>query len=316
MHTINIGVDVGNYDVKTQNTIVPSGYASSAIKPLLADEYLYYNGMYYYASAERLAVIADKTVNDQCIILSLIAIAKEILYVLQNDKNVKDIQKAITDVKEIKLGIGLPPGQLNALADRTIKAYEDAMKLGVHYSYANYNFSFRLMKCKVFPQDFTGAFINPECNIPKKYSRYYIVGIGGGTADVIPVIDNMPDVDNCDSFPYGTRIMYSKVIRNVRKQTGVTIRENTVEDVLRGRQTILKEDVKKAIFDCSTAFTNEFFNECSQNGYEFRELPVVFIGGGPLLLRKIIDSNPLLCEEHEYIKDVHANAKYYAMYID
>ena len=45
---ITIGIDVGNYDTKTQHTIMPSSFQESDQENKLADENLFYNGKFYF----------------------------------------------------------------------------------------------------------------------------------------------------------------------------------------------------------------------------------------------------------------------------
>ena len=72
------GIDVGNYDTKTQNTSIPSGYTGPLTEKPIGDEYLKFNGKYYVPSFERFAYEKDKTRTERCIILSLFALANEI----------------------------------------------------------------------------------------------------------------------------------------------------------------------------------------------------------------------------------------------
>ena len=78
-----IGVDVGNYNTKSQNTVIPSGYEGPFLEATILGGYergnLKWNGLYYIHSSKRLPYLADKTKDDRCIILTLMSISKEIL---------------------------------------------------------------------------------------------------------------------------------------------------------------------------------------------------------------------------------------------
>ena len=75
---MTIGVDVGNFDTKSKNTSTVSGYTVYESEQLLANKVLEYDGKYYVESIDnRLPFVEDKTAKDQCLILTLIAIAKE-----------------------------------------------------------------------------------------------------------------------------------------------------------------------------------------------------------------------------------------------
>ena len=79
-----LGIDVGNYDTKSQHTTTPSGYdGPTPEKPLLAEEYLCYNGQYYVSTTTRFAYEKDKTRNERALILTLFAIANEIEFAVK-----------------------------------------------------------------------------------------------------------------------------------------------------------------------------------------------------------------------------------------
>ena len=74
-----LGLDIGNYDVKTVNTSTPSGFNVFTTKPYGVSEYLLYNGKYYTPSMDRFAYRKDKTKNENAFIMSLFGISKELI---------------------------------------------------------------------------------------------------------------------------------------------------------------------------------------------------------------------------------------------
>lgn len=76
---INLGLDIGNYDVKTVNTSTPSGFNVFTTKPYGVSEYLLYEGKYYIPSMDRFAYVQDKTKNENAFVMSLFGISKELI---------------------------------------------------------------------------------------------------------------------------------------------------------------------------------------------------------------------------------------------
>lgn len=316
MNAIKIGVDVGNYDTKTQNCTIASGYKRYDTKPEIATKILEYNGSYYVPDiSERMPYVADKTQNDQCLILTLFGIAEELIYTAK--KAIKDgetatdsVQAEIDKYKHIKLGIGLPPGHFSSLSHKTLDYYNERLSGEINISYKKYRFSFVIDTTRVYPQDFVAVFKNKESEIAKK-KRYYIVGIGGGTVDVIPVINGDPDVNNCFSLESGTRVMYRKICADVQRSYGEMLDESLVEDVLRNEETILDDNIKALIKENAEKHYADIINGCIQQGVKLSLYPVVFFGGGALLLKEYITSDKKM-KNPEIIADTHANAKAYA----
>ena len=311
MQTIKLGVDVGNYDTKTQNCTVASGYKKYDTKPEIATKILSYKGAYYVPDInERMPYVADKTQNDQCLILTLFGIAEELISVAR-EANPKAIQEELNKYDHIKLGLGLPPGHFNALSKKTLDYYHEKLDGKIEFSYKKYNFAFEVDAIRLFPQDFVAVYKNQACETAKK-KRYYIVGIGGGTVDVVPVLNGQPDVNNCFSLEMGTRVMYRKICADVQRQFGEMLDESLVEDVLRGEDTVLPQKMKEVIIDDAKEHFDNIVNGCIQQGVKLSLYPTVFFGGGCLLLKNYIENDDKLTEA-EIISDVHANAKAYAI---
>lgn len=314
---IKLGIDVGNYDTKTQHTTVPSSYRSYGQKNLMVDEFVCYNGMYYTPTKERNNQQLDKTVNEYCLIMSLFAIAKEIIYqIRQRSSGISDaeLQKEIDKYDSVVLGIGAPVGFFSSVADKTVDFYMEKWGKGFSFTYMNFDFHLRLSACTAFPQDYSGVAFNDSINVVKTYGEYYIIGIGGGTADIIPVVDGAPQIERCRTIEKGSTVMYEEIIKTIQHETGKTMDYTSVENVLLGRPTLIDEARKKRIRSIASDFTNKLVDDFSHMGLRLSDIPSVFIGGGALLMRKDLENNPAFALT-EFVEDVHANAKYYADFV-
>jgi len=319
---IKLGVDVGNSDTKTQNTSTPSGYHIQSNKPRFEEEYLLYKNNYYVPTETRFPFLMDKTEDDRCIILTLFGIAKQLIYFIKSDlaargipANEQNIQAEISKIKKISLGAGLPIGHCDNLAKKTRDYYMFKFEGGTSFSYNGYNFNLSLERCKIFPQDIIAVFATTDSEITSKFSSYYTVGIGGYTVDICPVIKNKPDKSRCRSIDLGTTVMYNDIRQKVLGEDGLTIADNTIEAVLFGKETILSEKIKNSILGCAKKHADNIINTCKSNGFEFREAPVIFVGGGGLLLKRHLQENPLV-SKCEFITDINANAVAYAKYVE
>lgn len=309
----SIGVDVGNDSTKSQNTTTPSGYKKQTIKPGIADEWLYYKDMYYIPTTERFAYSMDKTENGHALILTLFAIAKEILYTVNQKYEAKtvSIQELVNQYHNINLGIGLPPGHFDSLSVKTKDYYQEVFKDGVEFVYNDIQFKIYLKNLKIFPQDFMAVWKNPDSQIVKEYDKYYIIGIGGYTVDII-LYNGKVEPDNCRSLEMGTSVMYENIIKEVLK-AGVSVSADGVERVLRGKKHILSEEIVNIIKANAQTHTEAIIDACKTAKVTFSEAPVVFFGGGCLLLREYLEKNKDI-NVCEFIENVNANAYYYAMF--
>jgi len=314
-----IGVDVGNYDTKSKSTLTVSGYTAYNNEQLLADNVLVYNGKYYVESIDnRLPFVEDKTYNDQSLILTLISIAKELIWRIRNEKHLKgNIQDEILNYDCINLAIGLPPGHFNKLAKKTVEYYKEKMSKGIKFKYANYDFSFKLGKIECYAQDLTAVIMNQDLTVSDPENgaaKYYIIGIGGYTVDIIPINNGAPEIDNCRSLPLGTRPMFETIISRIQSSTGVTLDEKTVENVLRNKKCFLSEEVKEEVKHNARLHAEQIVDKCIQAGCLLNIYPAVYVGGGCLLMKDSLAANSKVCFS-EFIEDTHANARSYEEFL-
>ena len=72
--SINIGVDVGNFDTKSQNTVTPSGFVEYSDVPFGVKEYLELDGKFYAQTPKRFTYVKNKATNENMYILTLMRI--------------------------------------------------------------------------------------------------------------------------------------------------------------------------------------------------------------------------------------------------
>lgn len=309
---LSIGVDVGNSATKSQNTVTPSGYKMQTVKPSIADEWLLYNEDYYIPTSDIFPYTMDKTENGHALILTLFAIAKEILYTVKqkHEYGRVDTQELINQYHNINLGVGLPPGHYDSLAKKTKEYYLSVFNDGITFEYNDYKFKVYLNAFGIFPQDFLAVWKNPDSLIAKEFDKYYIIGIGGYTVDILTVNNGRLDSTSCRSLPLGINVMYENITKEVLK-AGMAISSDAIEKVLFGKKTILTEEIIELIKKLANLHAETIIDSCKTSGVNFAEAPVVFFGGGCLLLRESLERNKDIVKS-EFIENVNANAIYYA----
>lgn len=315
MSSFKVGIDIGNYDTKTQNTTTPSGYVEYAVKPQLTKEYLKYKDKYYAPTINRFEYVKDKTQNDQALILALFGIAKEILFQIRDhygmDMPMDKTQGILSNAFHVSVGVGLPVGDFTNMKDDTLDYFKRVLSGSVDFEYSGYVFSFIVDDVKVYPQDMLPVVANPNCKTSNKYRKYVIIGIGGQTVDIIPVVNGEPIAEKCISLREGVRKMFSVIIGAIETNFGITISEDSIEEVLLGNETTLPSEIELMIRSEAKKHTDKTLNACVQRGINFIEYPAVFFGGGGLLLRPYIENSDIV-KTKEFLLDVRGNAVCYA----
>lgn len=320
---IKIGVDVGNFDTKTQLTSTESSYASYENEQLVAPEFLYFEGRYYVPTSERNNQEQDKTKDDYSTIMTLFGIAKEILaQATSNCMTAEGIQSRVKEVTNVRLGVGLPVGYFSKLAKKTLAYYQERFSDVVEFSYKGpkskntlVHFKIKFDNIGIYPQDVIAVIKNPDLSIPREYSDYDIIGIGGGTLDIIPVRNRRPEVQHVISKEHGTTQLFAEISKKLQQNGFNAKDQNTLEKVVRGIKTTLdnpgREKEKQFILDCVKSFSDKMIDDLIHEGLNFEDYPTVFIGGGALLLKDYLAANPSFSQT-EFVKSVNENAIYYA----
>lgn len=342
---MKIGIDVGNSDTKTQNTTTPSGYTIQETRPLLAKEYLFYNGHYYIESDERFGYVKDKTEDDECLILTLFGIAKEIIFSVKEKMTAEghktnsaaEVQRRIDAITGISIGVGLPVGHFDHGTD-SLKAYY-CKKFGdsICFEFSGFHFTLTLNSCTVFPQDLLAVIknneshivndtiVSPNGSIEKLHTKYYIIGIGGGTTDIIPMIKGVPDAAHCKSLEFGSTQLYDLIKNNVNRETGDDIDIVNIEDILiRNITTMISDETLEVVRATSLEYASAIISACISKGLvNFTKHPAVFIGGGSCLLenqirevnviKNVISTSKTVAVE--FFSDVNGNARTFAKYV-
>ena len=73
-----IGVDAGYGNIKTANTVTPTGITACDTQPIFNGNILEYEGKYYRIGEGHKEFISDKVEDDDFYLLTLMAIAKEL----------------------------------------------------------------------------------------------------------------------------------------------------------------------------------------------------------------------------------------------
>lgn len=308
---IIIGVDVGNYAIKSKNTTLPSGYSVTTREPLMKDDYLLFNERYFSFGGPVFKYKKDKTVDERAIVFTLGSIAKEILFIVNKRKCANGIQYELDQIEGVDLGVGLPPMHIASLARKTIDYYQKHFENGIHFEYCGYKFNLKLGKIKVYPQDYAAAVAYKKEGIGsvKSYKSYVCIDIGGYTVDVVTIINGKVDMAKSDSFELGIIKLYDKIINDVSQNTSLNgiLTYDSIEAVLKGEPTILSEEIQNIIKEDAKEWIKQIVDACAQKGLDFEIYPVLFIGGGSILLRKCIKNSKCFVK-FEFITNANANA--------
>lgn len=292
-----ISVDHGNKQIKTVHKTFTSGLMCSDIPFPLSSDSLFYNGKYYALTDERIPYMRDKTANDKFFVLTLFAIAYELI----------DAGKYISGLtSEINLAIGLPPGHFG-------KQYKQFEKYFTRNEIINFEFNQKKFKIMIknataYPQGY--AAIMPIYTKIKEYPRSVIIDIGGYSLDYLQLKYGKADMSVCDSLDMGVITLYNDIKSRINSSEDMLITENDIDAVLKNKPTVFDERIKRIIKHQVVDFTEKIINSLRERFIDLKTTQAIFVGGGSLLLSKYITASSKIANP-DIIENINANAMGY-----
>lgn len=292
-----IGTDHGNKQMKSTNCPpFISGLKGSRTKPFGKD-ILEYQGKYYILSNQRIPYKRDKTEDEKFFILTLFAIAREL-----------EFRNAFTkNILPIGLGAGLPPAHYGSL----YKSFEDYFKRGmITFTYNGREQSIYLNDVKCYPQAYAAAIT--IINELIEYNKVLIVDIGGFTVDYMLMRDGKPELSVCDSLEKGIITLYNQISERINAEYDFLLDEADIDAVLEGKKTVYTTEVISLIFAITEDFVEDLFNKLREKHLDLKSGVVVFVGGGGIRLKKVIEASGKIGKAF-FVEDINANAKGYEL---
>ena len=289
-----IGIDTGNSNMKTPNYVFPSGLTHYGNNPPpIKGETIYFDGEYYSLSAVPLPYMYDKSENDDFFILSLIAIAKELM---------NDYPDQMEIMEKVVLAVGLPPTHLPTLQER----YADYFRRNgepIHFSFNDVKFVITISRVLVYPQSYAAVYkhldrikLEPEC---------FLIDIGGWTTDVIQLHYGQYRAGQCHSYEMGAIRMKQEIKRVLSERLNLSPSDFIIESMLNGKM-VLGPEASEIAEDIAADYARALLQELSNAGVDLKTSYGFFLGGGASLMKRDIQKIPNL--RISFLDDIRENA--------
>lgn len=284
-----IGIDHGWSNMKTVTQIFTTGVKEITTEPAFFDNVLEWNHHYYKVGGKRLEVRDTKVENENFYLLTLAAAAKELF---QRGK-----QKST-----ILLSVGLPLTRFGA-EKQDFLAYLSKNK-EISFRFEKKPYHIKLARVSVFPQCYA-AVANRIASLPE---RAVIVDIGSWTIDILPIYQSYPSESECITLPQGLIRCMREINEECVRQIGQELEESVIQEVMRGKRGTLPERYFNIVIDCIHCFVEKVYNVLKEHGYNLEITPIVFVGGGAVVMKQF---GQFAGDNIQYVEDIRANARGY-----
>jgi plasmid segregation protein ParM len=292
--SIILGIDQGNASIKTSTKFeCKSGFALLNDEPIIQKGLLQYQSKFYSVGAERFPVKMDKTTNEDFFILTLAAIAESL-------NGIKDYN--LVEDKDIILAVGLPIVNYGSMKER-FRAY--FIRNNIQYKYEGKEYAINIKDCLVFPQSYSALLV--------RFSEYKdvplvnVCDIGGGTTDCFKMEAGIINISSCFSLPIGAIHLFNSIDQKSLAH-GYHLTETQIQQIILGQQPVFdNEEIGEIVRESTQRFVDKILSQITEHGLELRLNSTVFVGGGSILLKRLIEESKI--GYTEVIKDSFTNAK-------
>ncbi len=261
-----IGVDHGYGNIKTANTVTPTGLTAYDTEPVFSGNILEYNGKFYRTGEGHKEFVADKAMDEDYYVLTLMAVAREL--------NITGIREA-----SVHLAAGLPLTWVR----RQREAFRSYLLQNedVRYRFNGKDFHIHFVGCSLYPQGYP-AIVNQLENFK---GTNLLADIGNGTMNILYVVNKKPQEQRSWTEKMGVNQCMIAARNAVMDSFGTKIEDSIVEQVLRFGTA----DISPAYLDCITGTAKRYVSDLFAilRRYEYNPdlMRLYVVGGGGCLVK-------------------------------
>ena len=284
-----VGIDHGYGNIKTANTVTPTGIHVYDTEPIFQGNTLEYNGKYYRFGEGHKEFIADKSADEDFYIFTLMAVARE-------------LQRTGEYKAKIYLATGLPLTWVRTQRD-SFKKY--LMKnIEVRFRFNDKDFQITIAGCVVYPQGYP-AIIE---RIGEFKGTNILADIGNGTMNILYIQNKKPIESKSWTEKLGVNQLVIKAKNAIMDISGVKIDESIIEQYLRFGTADISEKYSKLLHETATEYAKNIFAALRKYEYNPELMKLYIIGGGGCIVKNFAGYDT---ENVEIISDICATAKGY-----
>lgn len=284
-----IAIDHGYGNVKTANTVTPTGLIAYDSEPIFTGGILEYDGKFYRVGEGHKIFIANKATDDDNYLLTLMAVAKEL--------NIAGLHEA-----DVHLAAGLPMTWIRHQRE-AFRAYL-MQNERVAFRFNGKVYRIRIVGCSLYPQGYP-AIVN---RLGEFGSTNILADIGNGTMNVLYLVNRRPVESKCWTEKLGVDQCVTAARNAVMDSLGVKIGDSIVEQILRTGTA----DIGRPYLDCISAAAKEYaktvFDTLRRYEYNPDLMRLFIVGGGGCVVKNFGDYDK---ERVTIIEDICATAKGY-----
>lgn len=265
-NTMVVGIDHGYGNIKTANTVTPTGLVAYTTPPAFDSNVLHVDGMYYRIGEGHKAFVSDKTADNDFYLLTLAAIAKE-------------LEIAGISMANVHVAAGLPLTWVKTQRE-TFRRYM-LQNESVQFEYNGTSYKVNITGCSVFPQGYTAV----TDRLSEMNGMNMVADIGNGTMNIMQIVNRKPVESKCHTEKIGAEQCMIACRNAVMDEYGVKVDDSIITEIMMNGNAPISEKY----LDCIVKKISEYFTEIMDalHRYEYDSglMKLYVVGGGSCIFK-------------------------------
>ena len=260
-----VGIDHGYGNIKTANTVTPTGITKLDAAPTFTKNTLYYDGSYYLIGEGHKEYLTDKWEDNDNYLFTLMGIAREL--------NREGITSA-----NVHLAVGLPLTWVNRQRE-DFRRYM-LQRERVEFKYEDKLYSVRIVGCSVFPQGY--AAVVP--NLKDMIGLNMLADIGNGTVNIMKINNRKPITTQSYTEKMGVNQCVKAASNAMMNKLGVTVDETIIQNMIRFGKADIDSGYADVLRQAISEYANSIFALLRKYEYDSKMMRLYITGGGGKLI--------------------------------
>lgn len=260
-----VGIDHGYGNIKTANTVTPTGITKLDAAPTFTRNTLYYEGSYYLIGEGHKEYLTDKWEDDDNYLFTLMGIAREL--------NREGITAA-----DVWLAVGLPLTWVNRQREDFRKYM--LQRESVEFRYEDKLYSVRIVGCSVFPQGY--AAVVPY--LKDMTGLNMLADIGNGTVNIMKINNRKPITTQSYTEKMGVNQCVKAASNAMMDKLGVIVDETIIQNMIRYGKAEIDSEYAAILRQAISEYADSIFALLRKYEYNPKLMRLYITGGGGRLI--------------------------------
>ncbi|HAE53137.1 MAG TPA: plasmid segregation actin-type ATPase ParM [Ruminococcus sp.] len=287
-----IGIDHGYGNIKTANTVTPTGIARLDSKPTFSRNTLFFEGKYYLIGEGHKEYLPDKWNDNDNYLFTLMGIARELH------------REGMTSA-EVILAVGLPL----TWVDRQREDFRKYMlqRENISFQYEDKSYSVDIKDCRVFPQGYAAV----VDYLKDMNGLNMLADIGNGTVNIMMINNRKPIATQSYTEKMGVNQCVKSASNAMMNKLGITIDESVIQSMIRFGKADIDSEYSAVLRQAISEYADSIFSLLRKYEYDPKMMRLYITGGGGKLIENFGNYNR---DRVTIIGDICATAKGYEQF--